>query len=62
MVPLFYDDKIMFSSTLLSIATKDVPPQFLHPDELAFIVDKLANDGILRIAKLFPLLRESNGP
>ena len=53
----FYAYKIALFSTLLSLAAGYVTPQFLLPDQLASIVEELANDEILRGTKLSPAIR-----
>ena len=53
----FYAYKIALFSTLSSLAPGYVTPQFLLPDQLAFIVKEHANDEILSGTKLSPAIR-----
>ena len=59
----FYAYKIAFFSTISSLASGYVTPQFLLPDQLASIVAsiELANDEILRGTKLSPAIRVDHG-
>ena len=55
----FYAYKIALFSTLLSLAAGYVTPQCLLNDQLASIVKELANDEILRRAKLSRVIHVS---
>ena len=53
----FYAYKVALFSTISSLATGYVTPQFLLPSQLATIVSELASDEIFRGTKLSPAIR-----